>query len=77
MSQRRIKVHGEGRERRKRKEEMGSGLKELFKASIINKKQERDRKIREAVERHGYSQKEIAGYLKMHYSTISRLVNQK
>lgn len=53
------------------------GLKELFKASIINKKQERDRKIREAVERHGYSQKEIADYLKMHYSTISRLVNQK
>jgi len=53
------------------------GLKELFKASIINKKQERGRKIREAVERHGYSQKEIADYLKMHYSTISRLVNQK
>lgn len=53
------------------------GLKELFKASIINKKQERDRKIREAVERHSYSQKEIADYLKMHYSTISRLVNQK
>lgn len=54
-----------------------SVLEELFKASVINKKQERDRKIREAVERHGYSQKEIADYLKMHYSTISRLVNQK
>lgn len=48
-----------------------------YKALLVQKDSHLHRKIREAVERHGYSQKEIADYLKMHYSTISRLVNQK
>jgi transposase len=37
----------------------------------------RNKKIAEAAERYGYSQKEIADYLKMHYSTISRLVKNE
>lgn len=36
----------------------------------------RDEKIVEAIVRHGYSQKEVADYLKMHYSTISRLISK-
>lgn len=40
-------------------------------------KEKRDRKIREAVEKHGYSEKEVADHLILHYSTISRLVNEK
>jgi REP element-mobilizing transposase RayT len=51
-------------------------LKELFKSDEKDK-EKRDCKIREAVENYGYSQKEIADFTGMHYSTISRLVNQK
>ena len=51
-------------------------LKEIFSAEVVNKKSKRDEKIREAAERHGYSQKEVADYLGLHYSTISRLVNE-
>jgi len=34
----------------------------------------RNRRIAEAVEKHGYSQKEVADRLGMHYSTISKLL---
>jgi REP element-mobilizing transposase RayT len=51
------------------------GLESLFSNKVLVEKESRDRKIVEAVERYGYSQKEVAGYLGMHYSTISRLVN--
>ena len=51
-------------------------LKEIFSAEVVNKKSKRDEKIKEATEMHGYSQKEVADYLGLHYSTISRLVNE-
>ena len=34
-------------------------------------------KVGEAVERNGYSQREIAGILGVHYSSISRMMNFK
>ncbi|HDO22794.1 MAG TPA: XRE family transcriptional regulator [Nitrospirae bacterium] len=37
----------------------------------------RDRRIREAIEKHGYSRKEIADHLNLRYSTISRLVRDE
>lgn len=37
-------------------------------------KSNRDRAILEAVEQHGYSQVEVADFLKLHYSTVSRLL---
>jgi transposase len=40
-------------------------------------KSKRDKKIRDAVKRYGYSQNEIAEYLGMHYSTISRLMKER
>ena len=49
-------------------------LKEIFSEEAVKKKSKRDKKIREAAEMHGYSQKEVADYLGLHYSTISRLV---
>ena len=45
-------------------------LAEQFKGA--KEKKRRDRKISEAVMRHGYSQREIAEHLGMHCSTISR-----
>lgn len=52
-------------------------LDELFEKNVIKHKFTRDKKIAEAVERYGYSQKEVADYLKMHYSTISRLIKNE
>ncbi len=51
-------------------------LAKLLTERVVNEKARRDRKIVEAVERYGYTQKEIADFLGMHYSTISRLVNR-
>jgi len=53
------------------------GLDELFTSRVLQDKQKRNRTMRAAVMNHGYSQKEIADYLGMHYSTISRLVNSE
>jgi REP element-mobilizing transposase RayT len=52
------------------------GLKEIFLDGVVNMKSKRDKKIREAADKHGYSQKEVADYLGLHYSTISRLVKE-
>ena len=37
-------------------------------------KASRDRLIAEAVTAHGYSQMEVASFLRLHYSTISRIL---
>ena len=49
------------------------GLEEIFADKQMRNKADRTARIREAVETHGYSQKEVADYLGLHYSTISRL----
>lgn len=53
------------------------GLEEIFSDKVTRNKVTRDKKIREAIEKYGYSQKEIADNLGMHYSTISRLAAGK
>ncbi|MFV1917740.1 MAG: transposase [Patescibacteria group bacterium] len=49
-------------------------LKELLGESLFREKYMRNNLIREAVEMHGYSQKEVASHLDLHYSTVSRLM---
>ena len=46
----------------------------LFEENASKNKHIRDKKIEEAIQRCGYTQKEVADYLGMHYSTISRLI---
>lgn len=48
-------------------------LKKLFEEGGGGKVK-RDRRITEAVYNHGYSQVEVARHLKLHYSTVSRLI---
>jgi REP element-mobilizing transposase RayT len=48
-------------------------LGEIFK-NAIGEKRKRDRGIAEAVQRWGYSEKEVADYLGLHYSTVSKLI---
>lgn len=50
-------------------------LRRLFTSGVAKKK-DRDRKIIEAVERHAYSQREVADHLGLHYTTVSRIVNE-
>jgi len=50
-------------------------LTEIFK-NARGEKRKRDRGIAEAVKRWGYSGREVANYLGLHYSTVSRLINE-
>jgi REP element-mobilizing transposase RayT len=49
-------------------------LAKLFQGKTSKAK--RDQAIHEAVVRHGYTQSAIASYLRLHYSTVSRIVKQ-
>ncbi len=50
------------------------GLEVLFDEGIKGDRKKRKEKVQEAVERHGYSQKEVADYIGIHYSVISILL---
>ena len=52
------------------------GLDGLFIEKIISDKRARNRKIVEAINKYGYSQKEVADHLGMHYTSISILFNK-
>ena len=47
-------------------------LGKLFEEKVIG-----DKRIVEAVEGFGYSQREVADHLGMHFSSISRIIRQK
>ncbi len=49
-------------------------LERLFHGKGRKDKGARDRLIKEAVKSYGYNQREVAEYLKMHYSTISKIM---
>jgi putative transposase len=51
-------------------------LEQMLPPDIGDRKGERNDRIREAVERYGYSQQEVAHHAGLHYTTISRIVNE-
>ena len=53
------------------------GLDKLFRDTVVRDKKTRNRKIAEAVEKHGYRQSEIARHLRLHTSTVSNLVRKR
>lgn len=50
-------------------------LEKIFSARVLNDQQKRNRKMAEAVEKYGYTQRAIAMYLDMHYSYISQILS--
>ena len=50
-------------------------LEDIFH-DVKGEKSKRDQKILKAVEQYGFTQKEVAGYLGMHYSSISRMLKK-
>jgi putative transposase len=53
------------------------GFDALFTHSIVYIRETRDRKIAEAVKEYGYTQREVADYLGMHFSSVSRIMRGK
>ena len=49
-------------------------LKALFEGKLTKTK--RNARIVQAVDRYGYSQREVADFLELHYATVSRLANR-
>jgi len=52
-------------------------LAKIFTNGIHNERRKRDKAIAEAVEKHGYRQKEVADHLGLHYSTVSNILRQR
>ncbi|MDA8105779.1 MAG: transposase [Nitrospiraceae bacterium] len=51
-------------------------LERIFPAAVLKDRLKRDRKIAEAVEKYGYSQRAIAAHLSMHYSYVSIILRK-
>jgi putative transposase len=51
-------------------------LEKIFLESVMRDKRKRDRKMAEAVQKHGYRQSEIARHLGLHTGTVSRLIQK-
>lgn len=49
-------------------------LKDIFTADILGDKRKRNEKILEAVDGCGYTQREVADYLGLHFTSVSRIV---
>jgi thymidylate synthase ThyX len=52
-------------------------LKKVFKETVLQDRKKRNKMIVEAVQKYGYTQRQTAAHLQMHYSTISNLVRGK
>lgn len=52
-------------------------LEKIFSVNILQDIGTRNEKIREAVQRYGYRQREVADYLDMHFTSISRILREK
>ncbi|MGZ3495008.1 MAG: REP-associated tyrosine transposase [Thermodesulfobacteriota bacterium] len=52
-------------------------LEKLFGGRILRDRAKRDRVIREAVEKFGYTQRAVADYLGFHFTYVSRILNER
>ena len=52
-------------------------LERLFSGKALQDMQKRGEMIEEAVEKYGYTQREVAAHLGMHFTSISRIMREK
>jgi putative transposase len=52
-------------------------LENIFSGNILQDIGKRNEKIQKAVQRYGYRQREVADYLDMHFTSISRILREK
>jgi hypothetical protein len=53
------------------------GLEDLFPEKIVGDRKKRNERVAKAVGEWGYNQREVADYLRLHYSTLSRIMNER
>jgi putative transposase len=53
------------------------GLEKILEGSIFSDRAKRDRRVREAVEKFGYTQRAVADYLGFHFTYVSRILNER
>ena len=52
-------------------------LGDIFRPEVLRDKRKRDKSIGEAVFEHGYTQREIADHLRIHFTSVSRILRAK
>ncbi|MDH4162204.1 MAG: hypothetical protein OEW15_05880 [Nitrospirota bacterium] len=52
-------------------------LEKLFPEKVLNDKQKRNRKIAEAIEKYGYTQRAVADHLEMHFTYVSQIMRKQ
>jgi len=52
-------------------------LEQLFIGRVLRNMDKRNEKIEEAFEKYGYTQREVADHLRMHLTSISRVMREK
>ena len=52
-------------------------LRDIFKSEVLRDKRKRDKSIGEAVFEHGYTQREVADHLRIHFTSVSRILRAK
>jgi hypothetical protein len=52
-------------------------LEKIFEKSILSDRAKRNRRIREAGEKYGYTQRAVADYLGFHFTYVSRILNER
>ncbi len=53
------------------------GLEDLFSGKVVRDRKMRNQRVVKAVGEWGYSQREVADYLRLHYSTLSRVMKER
>jgi hypothetical protein len=52
-------------------------LRDIFRSEVLRDKRKRDKSIGEAVFEHGYTQREVADHLRIHFTSVSRTLRAK
>jgi putative transposase len=52
-------------------------LRAIFRSEVLRDKRKRDKSIGEAVFEHGYTQREVADHLRIHFTSVSRILRAK
>ena len=53
------------------------GLEDLFSGKAVGDRKMRNERIAKAVGEWGYSQREVADYLRLHHSILSRIIKER
>jgi len=52
-------------------------LEDIFRTEVLGDKRKRDKSMGEAVLEHGYTQREVADHLGLHFTSVSRILRAK